>query len=586
MTDLPDTVVQVINSHLIVQKLEKDREVPSNAEDFEGETSSSGHPRGTGDARDNQVPHKDKDGKSRHKKRPRDERADKKDKLCQSLSSQSECVYGDKCQFSHDVKKYMASKPADIGERCYLYDTFGRCSLGLMCRFAGAHVRDNKNALRPEAEGGVLPQRKLNLLSKETQLLIRKKKWDELLPKPEVKKGDEGQPDFNFLPLDAKPRKLVDFSNKVYVAPLTTVGNLPFRRILRDFGADITCGEMALAQNLNNGQASEWALMRRHQSESTFGVQVAGGFSNDMEKLGALLEREIQTDFVDMNCGCPIDLVCNKGAGARLMTKRNRIVEIMEKMSRRLSCPMTVKMRTGWNDNEPLAGKVIELLQQSNAKHGRLAAIFVHGRSRQQRYARLADWEFIAEAAKAQDPTLPLIPVIGNGDILTWADWRSHQHLMQTALEDEHPDQLKLCNCAMIGRGALIKPWLPKEIHDQQAYDISASERLDMVKKFVNYGLEHWGSDQQGVDNTRRFLLEWLSYLCRYVPEGITSSPQTMIQKPPVYFGRSDTETLLASTESSDWIKISEMFLGPVTPGFAFEAKHKSNSYQTTAVNG
>ena len=138
----------------------------------------------------------------------------------------------------------------------------------------------------------------------------------------------------------------------------------------------------------------------------------------------------------------------------------------------------------------------------------------------------------------------------------------------------------------MIGRGALIKPWLPKEIHDQQAYDISASERLDMVRKFVNYGLEHWGSDNQGVDNTRRFLLEWLSYLCRYVPAGLTMTPQTMIQKPPVYFGRSDTETLLASTEASDWIKISEMFLGPVREGFSFEAKHKSNSYQTTAVNG
>ena len=65
------------------------------------------------------------------------------------------------------------------------------------------------------------------------------------------------------------------------------------------------------------------------------------------------------------------------------MTKRNRIVEIVEKMSRRLSCPMTVKMRTGWNDNEPLAGKIIELLQKSNAEHGRLSAIFVHGRSRQ-----------------------------------------------------------------------------------------------------------------------------------------------------------------------------------------------------------
>ena len=576
--DLPDTVVQVVKEHLIIHEQAKaESEVKAtapNAEDFEGKQS--------GQSVNSCNKENNEEKQKRGQKRPRGAttRPEKKDKLCQSFSSNQECQYGDSCQFSHDVEKYMASKPLDIGPRCYQYETFGLCKDGLQCRFANSHIVDNKNVSRPESQGGVIENLKLNVLRKETQGLVRKKKWE--VPKPEMRK--EGEKEFSFLPLDAKPRKLVDFSNKVYIAPLTTVGNLPFRRVLKDFGADITCGEMALAANLNSCQASEWALMRRHQSEDTFGVQVAGGFTNDMERLGTLLENEVSCDFVDMNCGCPIDLVCEKSAGARLMTKKNRIIEIVEKMSRRLSCPMTVKMRTGWNDNEPLAGKIIEGLQKSNAEHGRLNCIFVHGRSRQQRYARLANWEYVAEAAKMQDPTLPLIPIIGNGDILTWADWKSHQHLMRTSLEDDHAEALGLCNCAMIGRGALMKPWLPKEIHDQQPYDISASERLDMLQRFVNYGLEHWGSDQQGVDNTRRFLLEWLSYLCRYVPEGLTSSPQTMIQKPPIYFGRSDTETLLSSAEATDWIKISEMFLGPVKEGFTFAPKHKSNSYQVNAT--
>lgn len=96
---------------------------------------------------------------------------------------------------------------------------------------------------------------------------------------------------------------------------------------------------------------------------------------------------------------------------------------------------------------------------------------------------------------------------------------------------------------------------------------------------FSNYGLEHWGSDQQGVNTTRRFLLEWLSFLHRYVPVGITESLQKMNHRPPQYFGRCDMETLMASPDSRDWIRISELLLGPVPDGFKFLPKHKSNSY-------
>ena len=110
-------------------------------------------------------------------------------------------------------------------------------------------------------------------------------------------------------------------------------------------------------------------------------------------------------------------------------------------------------------------------------------------------------------------------------------------------------------------------------------WDISAGERLEIVKRFCDYGLEHWGSDAQGVDRTRRFLLEWLSFLCRYVPIGLLEHPQTMQQRPVAYVGRSELETLLGSRRAEDWIKISEMFLGPVAEGFTFIPKHKSNAY-------
>merc|ERR1712228_864276 len=124
------------------------------------------------------------------------------------------------------------------------------------------------------------------------------------------------------------------------------------------------------------------------------------------------------------------------------------------------------------------------------------------------------------------------------------------------------------CDTLMIGRGALIKPWIFKEIEMKQSIDISSSERLKIIQKFVNYGLERWGSDQRGVDNTRRFLLEWLSFLCRYIPLGILERPIKINEGTPnnlSYVGRNELETLMASKSVNDWIKITEMAgLGPL----------------------
>lgn len=288
-----------------------------------------------------------------------------------------------------------------------------------------------------------------------------------------------------------------------------------------------------------------------------------------------ILERETSTNFVDLNCGCPIDAICNRGCGAALLQRPPKLLDLVKAMTKNLTRSVTVKIRTGWNDKEPSAHKLLPVLQKSVGT--KLAAVMIHGRSRQQRYTRAADWEYILQAAKSQDPTLPLIPVIGNGDILTWEDWNSHRTMLRASV-DEDPTNLGLCDCAMLARGALIKPWLPQEIKESRHYDISASERFDILKKFCNYGLEHWGSDTQGVNTTRRFLLEWLSFMQKYAPVGAIEVPQKMQDRPPTFVPRSDLEALLASPASEDWVKISCMLLGPAPENFRFEPKHKSGS--------
>uniref|UniRef100_A0A8C3KUP8 tRNA-dihydrouridine(47) synthase [NAD(P)(+)] n=1 Tax=Chrysolophus pictus TaxID=9089 RepID=A0A8C3KUP8_CHRPC len=553
-----------------------------------------------------------------------------KSRLCPSVTQgcAEKCYFGPRCRFLHDVGEYMAAKPADLGHSCVLFETFGKCPYGITCRFAKAHLRDGyQNVVNTELakqwEGKSLVR---NNLSKDLQHQLRKKKFtfkkaDEYLcsltkPHHNDRKGgkapghsaggeevshcttpEDGLGDTSECPVlpegDSKPapvqsphpteskegcptktagpvtdedivklrpceKKKLEIQGKLYLAPLTTCGNLPFRRICKRFGADVTCGEMAVCTNLLQGQSSEWALLKRHHTEDIFGVQLEGAFPDTMTKCAELLNQTIDVDFVDINVGCPIDLVYKKGGGCALMTRSNKFEQIVRGMNSVLDVPLTVKIRTGVQEKINVAHKIIPKIREWGA-----SMVTLHGRSREQRYTRVADWDYIAECAKIASP----MPLFGNGDILSYED---ANQAMQTGVSG-----------IMIARGALIKPWLFTEIKEQRHWDISSSERFDILKDFTNYGLEHWGSDTQGVEKTRKFLLEWLSFLCRYIPVGLLEHlPQKINERPPYYIGRDYLETLMASQNVDDWIKISELLLGPVPTNFTFLPKHKANSYR------
>ena len=412
-------------------------------------------------------------------------------------------------------------------------------------------------------------------------------------------KGDDSVRDMRaqyteppFLP--SEKRRIYFGPETPVLAPLTTQGNLPFRRLCIALGAQITYSEMAMSMPLIQGQRSEWALMKAHESEtkpprysanltvadydnsrdSKFGAQIAGNKASQVLKATEIIHRLCpQLRVIDLNCGCPIDLVYRQGAGSALLDSQSKLEKILRGMNAVSGeIPITVKIRMGTKDGKPNAVKLINRLVYGESEASELgggtsgiAAITLHGRSRQQRYTRTADWEYISdcaalikrhnerggeladtirEADARNQPSEGKVYFIGNGDCYSHADY--NRHISEAKVDS-----------VMVARGALIKPWIFEEIEQGQYLDKSASERLAMIEQYVRYGLEAWGSDEIGVGTTRRFLLEWLSFACRYVPVGIMEHlPPSLQDRPPAWRGRNDLETLLGSNNYMDWIKI------------------------------
>lgn len=349
------------------------------------------------------------------------------------------------------------------------------------------------------------------------------------------------------------------FRHKTFLAPLTTVGNLPYRRICASFGADVTLGEMALIYNLNHTQKSEWSLLRRHESEGLFGLQVAVSRPNDAAVFAQAIEASgFSYDYIDINCGCPVDKLVQSGCGCGLWEKKGKLREVVQNLVKYQSKPVTIKCRIGADEHNPTLHNQINEYEGWGA-----SAVTVHGRSRKQRYTKLANWSYIARVAP-----LTNLPVIGNGDIMSYDDIAERRAAFPEITS------------SMLGRGALIKPWVFEEIREKKTMDISSHERFEILKTFAKYGMAHWGADEKGIMTTRKFMCEWLSFLCRYVPVGLLERlPQRINERPPQYVGRDDLETLMASDSVLDWIKISEMLLGPAGDKFRFTPKHRSNSY-------
>jgi tRNA-dihydrouridine synthase 3 len=280
----------------------------------------------------------------------------------------------------------------------------------------------------------------------------------------------------------------------ILLAPLTRGGNLPFRRLCVDFGAQVTCSEMAYAHHLLKGKGREMALLRSHESETCFGVQLAVS-KPDLAAEASQLAVAHGARFVDLNCGCPIEDTVKRGMGARLLQRTRTLEQVVGAMVQAVDVPVTVKIRLGFKAGRENADEVTRMCEEQGA-----AAVVVHGRTREQRYSRSSDYDAIGELVKARS-----IPIGGNGDVLTWYELEARRERSGAA-------------AMMIARGALIKPWIFQEIGERRELCLDPAARIAIYHRLTTYFREHFGEDELGHRRTMYFLPWHFGFFSRYRP--------------------------------------------------------------------
>ncbi|MDZ4205115.1 MAG: tRNA dihydrouridine synthase DusB, partial [Bacteroidales bacterium] len=262
----------------------------------------------------------------------------------------------------------------------------------------------------------------------------------------------------------------------VLLAPLEDITDQAFRLICREYGADMVYTEFISSEGLIRDAQKSIKKLCFDERERPLGIQI---FGHDAEAMrhATIVAQEVNPDLIDLNFGCPIRKVVNKGGGASLLKDIPRMLKITETVVRTTKLPVTVKTRLGWDEHSKIIIEVAERLQDCG-----ISAITIHGRTRAQMYGGKADWTLIGEVKN--NPRMH-IPVIGNGDI----DSPEKAQEMFTRFGVDG---------IMIGRAAIGNPWIFKHIKEylqngKVSGEVTLIDRISTCQRHLLAAIEKKG---------------------------------------------------------------------------------------------
>lgn len=269
--------------------------------------------------------------------------------------------------------------------------------------------------------------------------------------------------------IDIKPFKIRDIviDPPLVLSPMAGVTDVSFRRLLkRCGGVGLTVSEFISVEGLTRSNPKSKRQMRFYKDERPFAVQIFGGQPERM-RMAAEMAQEIGADILDINCGCPAPKVVKHGGGSGLLKDHERLETILKEVKKAITIPLTIKIRAGFYDHTINAVETAKLAEACGVEH-----IALHGRTKEQGYRGLANWELVKQIKE-----VVRVPVSGSGDVTTIEG--AFARFEETG-----------CDGVLIGRGAMANPWIFRQIEDtmngREVFQPTLADKRELLLEYFD----------------------------------------------------------------------------------------------------